>query len=359
MNFIKRVALMSIKKFCKKHSDQLIIGLILLALYIAEAAIRPLAAPGEYIFICKLHTLFPDFPESKLLFRLPSILITFAGAAAVYSIGKAWNFKHPGSAAGFYLLFPPTFYFGTAATLVPLLSTGALIVTCGVQKFAGKLSIQKCFFTIFSVFTAIIVAALYIRSDFYEHRDFRIIAAAATALILLKLFQFIGKDRERVGRLLDRFSRAVSVILLLLAILVLTPVLLRHFKVDFPPEFAFYRRGERIIRPLLMLMLPLIWFNLAREAKKISRKLLLIGGAFAFLLFTLPLTLPWHIQKEIYWHYRFESIARELPSSNTICFAEKRDIPFFKEFFKFPIKTIGQDPGEIKPEDLEKHIETL
>ena len=350
---------MNIKKFCSRHSDQLVISLILLVLYVAEAAIRPLAAPCEYLFIHKLHTLFPEFPDVRLLCRTPAILLTFTGAVAVYLISKLWNFKHPGRAAVFYLLFPPVFYSGSAATLTPLLSAGALWTVYGILRSARNCSAKKRFFVISAISVSILCGILYVRSLFFNIRDLWMIAAAAAVLILLKLFHAIGQDRERTARVLERFSRIFSIILLLLAIAVLLPVLLRHFKVDFPPEFALYRRGERIIRPLLMLMLPIIWFNLAREAKKNGRKLLLIGGAFAFLLFTLPLTLPWHIQREIYWHYRFESIARELPAANTICFAEKRDIPFFKEFFKFPVKSVGKAAGEIKPEELKQDIEKL
>ena len=348
---------MNIKKFCSKHSDQLIISLILLTIYVAEAAIRPLAAPCEYVFIHKLHSIFPEFPDIRLLFRTPAILLTFAGAVAVYLISKRWNFKHPGRSVVFYLLFPPVFYFGSAATLTPLFSAGTLWIVYGMICSAGKVSVKKRFAAIAGILISVFAGIFYMRSIFFNISDLWLIAVAAAVLMLLKFFHAIGQDRERTALRLDRFARVCSIILLFLAVAVLVPVLLRHFKVDFPPEFALYRKGERIIRPLLMLLLPLIWFNLAKGAKKNGRKLLLIGGAFAFLLFTLPLTLPWHIQREIYWHYRFESIAGELPSADTICFAEKQDVPFFSEFFKFPVKTVGNNAGEIKPADLKQSIE--
>ena len=348
---------MNIKKFCSKHSDQLITSLILLTLYIAEAAIRPLAAPCEYVFIHKLHIIFPEFPDIRMLFRAPAILLTFAGAVAVYFICKLWNFKHPGRAAVFYLLFPPVFYSGSAATLTPLLSAGTLWTLYGITRSAGKVSTKKRLPAIVGILVSVFAGILYMRSIFFSTGDLWSIAIAAAVMILLKFFHAIGQDRERTGVRLNRFARVCSIILLLLAIVVLIPVLLRHFKVDFPQEFALYRRGERIIRPLLMLLLPLIWFNLAKGAKKNGRKLLLIGGGFAFLLFSLPLTLPWHIQRDIYWHYRFESIARELPATGIICFAEKQNVPFFSEYFKFPVKTVGNDAGEIKPAELKQNVE--
>lgn len=350
---------MKLKKFCKEHLDSLLILFILLTVYAVEAAVRPLAAPGEYLFVYQLHRLIPDYPEPRLLLRLPSILLTFAGAGTVWLLGGVWKLKHPGRAAAFYLLFPPVFYIGTSATLMPLLSTGVLLALYGLLKYVHTRAAKERFFTLLGVIPVIIVTAFYIDSDFCNIRDLWGIVAVVTALILVQWFNYLERDKERAGRCLDRFARISSIILLILAVMVMIPVLLRHFKVDFPPDFAIYGRGERIIRPLLMLLLPLLWFNLARGAKKNGKKLILIGGAVAFLLFALPITLPWRVQKNIYWHYMFENIAKELPAGNTVCLAEEKDVPFFREFFKFPTTVIGENSGEIKPDELDKYVEKM
>ena len=354
------MSLTNVKKFFRKHQDDLLILMILLALYLGESAIRPLAAPMEYIFIDKLHLLLPEYPDSKLLLRLPSVLATFAGAGAVLLLGKLWNFKHPERAAVFYLLFPPVFYIGTAATLMPLLSAGIMLALYGLLQSSRCSAFKKRFLTILSVLPMVIATAVYVDSAWCTVSDIWMVGTTAAALVIIQYFNYLEQDKERAARCLDRFSRLMSILLILLALLVIIPVLLRHFKVDFPPQFALYRKGERIIRPLIMLILPVIWFNLARNAKKNSKKLLLTGGAAAFLLFTLPITLPWHIQKEIYWHLSFEKISRELPGSGVICYAEKRYLPFFRECFKYNVLPIGKANGETAPENLGKAVaETL
>ena len=347
---------MSIKKFFKKYQDQWIISLILLAIYLVESAVRPLIAPYEYQFISDLQKIFPDYPDKDILWRLPAVLITFAGAGIVWLSAKLWKFKHPGQAAVFYLLFPPVFYIGTSATLLPLVSTGVLAALYGLMKSAQTASIKKRFLTILSMLPVIIAALLYIDSALCKTSDLWMLAVTAAALIIMQFFNRLEQDKERTERFLNRFSRIMSVILLLLAIVVLVPSLLRHFKVDFPPEFSFYRAGERVIRPMLMLLMPLVWLHLARESKKNGKKLLLIGGSFAFLLFALPITLPWHIQNKLYWHYSFERISRELPPEPMVCFVEKRDIPFVKRFIKCRIIPIGSASGESTPENLAKAV---
>ena len=347
---------MSITKFFKKYQDQWIISLILLALYLTESAIRPMMAPGEYNFLYEVHRIFPDYPDNRILLRLPAVLASFAGAVFVWLNCRLWNFKHPGRAAVFYLLFPPVFYSGSAATLLPLLPAGVLAALYGLQKSARTTSLKKRFLTILMVLPVIIAALVYVDSVFCKNSDFWMLAVTAAALVIMQYYNRLEQDKERTERFLNRFSRLMSIILLMLALMVLIPSLLRHFKISFPPEFAFYRAGERIIRPLLMLIMPLIWFHLARESKKNSKKLLLIGGSFAFLLFALPITLPWHIQNKIYWHYSFEKIAREIQPDSTVCFAEKRDVPFLSEFFKFPVTVIGSAPGEVAPETLTETV---
>lgn len=73
---------MKIADFCKKNSDVIIGGAILLGIYLLETAIRPLTAPGEFRNIALLRTLLGELPVHKLYFRLPAVAATFIGAIA-------------------------------------------------------------------------------------------------------------------------------------------------------------------------------------------------------------------------------------------------------------------------------------
>ena len=183
--------LKNVKKFCKKHQDQLIISLLLLALYIGECAIRPLAAPAEYQFIDQLRTLLPDLPWNRLWSRLPALLSTFAGAGAVMLLGRLWNFKHPERAAVFYLLFPPVFYLGTAATLMPLLSTGILLALYGLLKTSHSSSFKERFLAIISVLPVVIVTALYVDSAWCTVKDLWMPGITAAALVIIQWFNYL------------------------------------------------------------------------------------------------------------------------------------------------------------------------
>ncbi|MBE6362913.1 MAG: hypothetical protein E7054_04590 [Lentisphaerae bacterium] len=343
-------------KFLKKHPDQLTGFGLLALLYIGEAAIRPFAGPHEYEFAALLAEKLPEFPQQEFILRLPAILFTLASGVLFYLLTKRFNFKRPGMAAVFYLLFPPVFYHGTGATLIPVLSSGILLAACGIQGFKFKNRAAALSATI----AGAAVSFFYLSSDFCQNADWWTLVTIATVLFIGFIFDRKEKlDKERFMRFINRLILLFAILCGMIAILIWVPVLLRHFKVDFPEGVALYGKHERIIRPMLMLIVTIIWLGLARESKKVGKKLFLCSGALAFFLFFLPVTMPWQIQKDLYWHHTLTPVLKQIDVKNCICLCSKAEAPFFKRFFPKPLMMIGSGKGEIPTAELKTKVENL
>lgn len=345
-------------KFLKKYTDQLIGITLLTALYVGEAALRPFAGPHEYDFATQIAEKLPNFPQYEFMLRLPAAVLTLAGGALFYFLVKHLNFKRPGMAAVFYLLFPPVFYHGTEATLLPALSFGVLLTACGIQGFA----MQKKFGSRAAALAAALAGAgitvIYLTSSFCKTAELWILMALLVIFVIVLLFDRKEKrDKERFLRLLNRFIVFFAVIGVLIAILIWIPVLLRHFKVDFPEGVALYGRHERIIRPVLMLIMTIVWLGLAKESQKAGKKLFLCSGALAFFLFFLPVTLPWQIQKDLYWHHTIVPLLKQINTDNCVCLCSKAEAPFFRRFFTKPLRFIGNGKNEIPVKKLQAEVE--
>ena len=345
-------------KFLKKYTDQLIgIGLLML-LYIGEAALRPFAGPEEYDFAARVAEKFPDFPQYEFMLRLPAAMLTLAGGALFYFLVKRLNFKRPGMAAVFYLLFPPVFYQGTGATLLPALSFGVLLAACGIQNFAMQKKFGSRATALAALLAGLGISALCLTSSFCKAADLWILTAMLVIFVIVLLFDRKEKrDKERFLRLLNRLILFFAVIGGLIAILIWIPVLLRHFKVDFPEGVALYGRHERIIRPVLMLIMTIVWLGLAKESQKAGKKLFLCSGALAFFLFFLPVTIPWQIQKDLYWHHTMVPLLKQINAKDCVCLCSKAEAPFFRRFFTKPLRFIGNAQNEIPVEKLKAEVE--
>lgn len=343
-------------KFLKKHPDQLIGFGLLALLYIGEAAIRPFSGPDEYGFAALLAEKLPEFPQQEFMLRLPAVLLTLASGALFYILVRRFKFKRPGMAAVFYLLFPPVFYSGTSATLLPVLGCGIVLAACGIQGF----KFRNRAVAIGATLAGAAVSFFYLSSNFYRTADLWTPVMIATVLFIGYLFDRKEKlDKERFMRFINRFILLFAILCGMIAILIWVPVLLRHFKVDFPEGVALYGKHERIIRPMLMFIVTIIWLGLARESKKAGKKLFLCSGALAFFLFFLPVTIPWQIQKDIYWHYSLMPVLKQIDAKNCVCLCSKGEAPFFKRFFTRPLLIIGNEKNEIPTAELKSKVESL
>lgn len=347
-------------KFLKKHSDWLITAAVLTAFYFGEAALRPFSGPFEYQFAAMIKSAFPEYSQSDFMLRLPAVLLTLASGALYWVFVKKLNFKRPGASAVLYLLFPPIFYHGSGASFVPVLNCGLLLCACGILSALKSKSLKAKFLGATAVIAGASSIVLYLNSEFFSLKALGMPAA----LVVFFLLNILAdrkekKDKERFLRSVDRIAFFCAVIAGVLAVLIWIPVLLRHFKVDFPEGIAFYGRHERLIRPMLMLIISLVWLCLARECKKAGKKLFLCSGALAFFLFFLPITIPWQLQKDLYWHHSLAPVLKQIDNKSCICLVSKEESPFFERFFDKTILIADNIKDAVPPEELKAKVAEL
>ena len=348
---------MNWKKYYKRHSDTIIGAAVLGIVYLAQAALRPLSAPEEYDFIVELQKLFPAYPDNRFLLRLPAIAATFVCGAMMMRLSCIFKFKRPGMTAAYYLLFPMVFYAGTSASGAPLMIAGILMALWGMIKAAATEKLSKRAVAVFTALPGVIVAAAYAQSGFCCRDDFYLLIPPVLVLLCAALLNRMEMmDKERARRFLNRMIYCCTGIAAALGIVILLPALLRHFKVDFPPRLALYQAGERILRPMMMVLVPMVWFYLAKSANKCGKKLLLSAGALGFFLFVLPMTLPWNIQRQIYIGKVFEKLSGELSRTDTVCFVDGEHASFFRKYFKQKVYIYGKDKINIAPEQLKSAV---
>ena len=347
-------------KFLKKYSDRLTGVGLLTALYFGEAALRPFSGPNEYQFAALVKNVFPGYSQCDFMLRLPAVLLTLISGALFYIFVKKLNFKRPGLSAAFYLLFPPVFYPGTGASFIPVLNCGIMLCACGIQYALKYDSWKAKFFCALAVIAGASGIVLYLNSGFFNLKDLGMPAALAVFFILNILAdRREKKDKERFLRSINRIAFFCAGCAGVLAVLIWVPVLLRHFKVDFPEGVAFYGRHEKLIRPMVMLIITVIWLGLARESSKVGKKLLLCSGALAFFLLFLPVTIPWQLQKDLYWHHSLTPVLKQIDSKNCVCLVSKEESPFFERFFNKTILIADDVKGAAPAKEIKARVTEL
>lgn len=347
-------------KFLKKYSDQLIGAGLLTALYLGEAALRPFSGPYEYQFAALVKNVFPGYSQCDFMLRLPAVLLTLASGALFYVFVKRSNFKRPGLSAAFYLLFPPVFYHGTGASFIPVLNCGIMLGGCGILYALKKDNVKTRLLCVIAVIAGLSGIVLYLNSDFFNLKDLGMPAALIVFFILNILAdRREKKDKERFLRGINRIAFLCAASAGVLAVLIWVPVLLRHFKVDFPEGVAFYGRHEQLIRPMVMLIITSVWLGLARESKKVGKKLFLCSGALAFFLLFLPVTIPWQLQKDLYWHHSLTPVLKQIDSKNCVCLTAKAEAPFFQRFFSKTVLIAEDGKNAVRPENIKTEVEKL
>ena len=106
---------------------------------------------------------------------------------------------------------------------------------------------------------------------------------------------------------------------------------------------------------MLILIITIVWLGLARESKKAGKKLFLCSGALAFLLFFLPVAIPWQIQKDLYWHHSLTPVLKQIDTKTCVCLCSKTETPFFKRFFP----SLVQISDDITVTELKNKVESL
>ena len=167
-------------------------------------------------------------------------------------------------------------------------------------------------------------------------------------------------SKDKLKLLLNRFSYFCTGLLLTLAVLVLLPSVLRCFKVNYPHNLAFYAPGEYIFRPILVLLVPVLWLHLLRKNNKMTAKLACLSVSVSFLLFMLPNVVPNNILREKAPVYTVKKFQKELTGGNVTYFADAESAAILQVETRIRAQIIGSGAGEIPPaklaDEVKKHL---
>ena len=332
-------------------------AVIFFLLYILSLPWRPFYAPGEYAFIAALLKAIPAYPVNPLMCRLPAAIFTLATALLLDRAGKLCSLKRPGGAAAFYLTLPPVFWMGTLATGLPAVVLGTALVLYGILFLLLTPESPRRFWgAVFIVPGAALAAFAIVRDLVSLHAIWQAILVPAVFAIAIGFEKLEARHKDKLKMLLNRFSYFCTGLLLTLAALVLLPSLLRYFKVDYPHNLAFYAPGEYIFRPVLVLLVPVLWLHLLRKNSKMTAKLSCLSVAIVFLLFMLPQVVPHTILREKAPVYTVKKFHKELTGSGITYFADRESAVILQVETGIKAQIIGSGEGEIPPEKLADEV---
>jgi len=340
----------------KKHTLFLQTFVLLVILYALGGWLRGVWAPGEYLTALEVYDILPCLGEYSLkVLRIPAVIASFATALLVFCAARLLHFSHPWRTAVLYMLLPPVYYLGTAVNVASLegfavfASLLALLAVSTQKKFIVKI-------LVISVATPFVwFSAVFAKSSFWSNSAIIAILSPVAAVVFGAIGEYLEK-KGKLGNVLNLLSHIICKMLLCAAMLILVPALLRG-KWSLLDEFALFKTGESTVRPVLGLMLPLLWIHISRGVTEINKKLSFAGIGVGFLIFALPLILPWKMEQDFVPEHFFKTLPAEYRSDSSVFFADRYWKPVLECKGKNVI-ALEQTGGENTVENIEKKLQS-
>ena len=330
--------------------------LLFITLYVVILPVRPLYAPDEFDFILLLQKFFPEV-SGMVLPRIPAAASTLLTGLTVWFCGRSLKLRYPDMAAAFFLLFPPTWFYGTSASIVPVFVLAVSLIAFGI--FCGRR--EKFLWQKLLCFIPVIPATLCVAG--IAQAGFLSISCVVLSfvpIVSLSLAAYLERlnDRGKASYRIDRFIRLAIILLVCSIILLLIPPVCRHFKWDCPASLIIYQPGESIFRPALSMLIPIMWLFTGLSVKEMSSKISFIVIAAIFLLLTLPLSLPWEKQHNFQLGRAVASLKPELTASPAVYFADRQLAGVLSCELQKPVKEFGRSRTSLTPGELTREINT-
>ena len=330
-------------------------GILLFALlYGVTLPFRPLFAPGEYDFAAFMLKIFPGM-TGNILPKLPALAATMLTATLVLLLATRMRLSRPWIATVVYLVLPPVWFFGTSAAAEQIF---ALAVTLTVLLFyLGHKTPNIGLKTLCGVLAvpAAVGAAFILK---WEHFSAACVLMAPVPLLSVAFAAYLEKldDQGKATGLLNRLTFLLALLdILLLATLLVSPIC-RRFKLACPGIFHLYVPEGGILRPALSLVIPLLWFFLAKGAANIGHKVICLAVGIGFVILTLPASLPWSRLIRDMPGEAVMQLKEELQKGSPTCFADVRYAGAIEYQLRLPVTLFGRGEGKLRPAELRSAI---
>ncbi len=329
--------------------------ILLVLLYLVSLEFRGFFLPEEYVFAMKLKGMFPALSGTYLP-KLPAALSTLLTGGLLWFIASKFKLLHPGTAAGIYLCFPPVWWIGTSALPSAVLALLIDLAAAGLFIARREDGMTWRFGGFFAGLAGAVGAALLAVNGFFDWcaviMAFMPVLALIAAVRLEKL-----DDRQLAEARINRIGIALAVAGGLCLLFLLLPSIARMLKVSFPDGLSVYRGGERLYRPALAVLIPMLWIYVVFQVKNYVDKLFALLLAVGFFLLTMPPALPWGRLAQVPQPAQLELIFPELMHDKPVFYADSTSAAALYYVFNIESCRVGREPGEMPPSELAAEVE--
>ena len=340
----------------KKNSTFLQTFILLAVLYALGSWLRGIWAPREYSAALEVYNIFPVLRDYSLkVLRVPAVIASFATALLVFLSARLLRFSHPWRVAALYMVLPPVYYLGTAVNGAALegfavfASLTALLAASILKNFVAK------FFVLLTAVPFVWFSAAFAQSPFWSDLSIVAIVAPVAAVIAGVVGEYLER-KDKLGAFLNLFSHIVCKMLLCVSMLIFLTSVLRS-KWSLLEEFALFKAGESISRPVLGLLVPMLWIHVSRGVTEIRKKLAFTAIGVGFLIFSLPFILPWEAEQNFVPEHFFKTLPAEYKSGSNLFYADNHWSPVLECKGKNVI-ALEDISGENTVENIENKLQS-
>ena len=331
-------------------------ALLIILLYFVSLNFRGFFLPEEYVFAVNLKALFPAL-RGTYLPKLPAACATLLTGGILWFIASKFKILHPGTAAAIYLCFPPVWWVGTSALAAPVLAMLIDLAAAGLFLARREKHIGWKIGSFAVGLSGAAGAAFMAVNGFFDW--------SAVVLAFMPVLALIGAihlekldDRQQAASRLNRLGAGTAVVLGLILIFLMLPSFARMLKVDFPEDLMVFRSGERIYRPALALLIPMLWIYVIFQVKSYVEKLYALLLAVGFVMLTLPPALPWGRLARTPQPEQLKLIFPEVVRDKPVYFADASTCGAMNYVFGVECRQVGRNPDDLPPAELAAEAET-
>ena len=148
----------------------------------------------------------------------------------------------------------------------------------------------------------------------------------------------------------------IAVLFIFMLALLLLPPICRFLRMECPAFLDIYPKGERLYRPALALLAPLLWLYMVKEVKNYADKIAMICVALGFFMLTLPPSLPWNNMTGMLQEKSIIPLSNELLVNDPVIFADEATAAPIAYSLNREVRVVGHHENTLHPDKLKQAV---